>query len=359
MIELISLDGEDVSSTADVMSGTPPGLTPGRHSLEFHFGTWGAKSGPGQTTTSTVYRSGNVSVTSTRTQTNTYVSYERTSDLLAAEGDFKPGRAYALVVGADGKPVIYDAGYSDWYWQWRVETKKPEETLVTIEDEHSQFRRQGPWPFVLVIDGDPSLFFSIGGEKEIVLSPGRHTFAVIDKLDPLSEAISASNELDIASGEAAIEIRGSGKEFIILDAETADAVEAVGEAAAEKAAEDTEAEARRAVSLSAKFPAVSGTAVGPGESILEVVIDYTIAPPREPLEIVLDDEPIMRSMEKTASMRFKIPNGPHKITAINSNKLIGQETTEAFSANSNLISATLTQSFLFSDDIEIEEKPLH
>jgi hypothetical protein len=351
ILEITSIDGEERSTTMDVLMGGTPGLTPGTHSLEFYFGAAGTTTVPGATTTSTVYSSGNLSVTSSKTQNTSAVTYERVSDLLTVENDFKAGRAYMLAGGADGKPLIYEVGYSDWYWQWRVQSKKPEETLVTIEDEHFQVR-QGPWPFILLIDGEPSLFFHMGQEYEIALSQGRHAFAVMDKKDPLATAISASHELDIGSGPIAIEIRGSGTEFAIVDADADVAAE-------EKAAADKETGARKAVALSAKFPEAAGNNAGPGEAILEVVIDYTFSPPREPLEIFVDGEPIMRTQEKQATMRFRIPNGKHTIMSRNANSLVLPETTEEFTAASNLIRATLTQGFISSDDIEIEEKPLN
>jgi hypothetical protein len=345
-IDVSTIDGEELSAISSAFLWELPGLAPGRHSVGFYFVRQGTATVAGPTTTSTLYSSGNLSVTKTTTSTQSHATIERASDLLTVENDFTAGRLYALANGADAKPLIYEAGYSDWYWQWRVESKKPEETLVTIEDEHYKFA-QGPWPFILLIDGDPSLFFPAGQEYEIVLSQGRHTFAVIDKKDPLAGAVSASYELDIGSEEMEIEIGGSGKEFTLVDV----AVE-------EKAADDAEAAVRKAVALSAKFPAAFNNAVGPGESILEVIVDYTFEPPVDPLEIFLDDEPIMRTGEKQTSMRFKIPNGPHTILARNTNKLVGQETSEEFTAKSNLISATLTQGLVFSDDIEIEEKPL-
>jgi hypothetical protein len=345
-IEVTTYDGEELSAISSALLWELPGLTPGRHSVGFYFVRSGTTSVAGPTTTSTIYNSGNFSVTSTSTSRQNYVTLERVSDLLTVENDFEAGRLYALVNGGDGKPIVFDAGYTDWFWQWRVESKKPGETLVTIEDEHYQFA-QGGWPFILLIDGERALYFVVGEEKEIVLSQGRHTFAVIDKKDPLSETIAASYELDIGSEEAGIEIRGSGKKFTLVDA----AVE-------EKAADDAASAAKKAVALSVKFPEAAGNAVGPGESILEVIIDYTFEPPREPLEIFVDGEPVMRTREKRTSMRFRVPNGPHEIMAKNTNKLVGQETSEEFKANSNLIRATLTQGLVFSDDIEIEERPL-
>jgi hypothetical protein len=355
IIELTTLDGEERSTTLDVLMGSTPGLTPGTHSLGFYFGTAETTSVPGAATSTTVYSSGNLSITSTSRQDTTAVTYKRLSELLTIENEFKAGRAYTLVSGADGKPLLYEVGYSDWYWQWRVESRKPEEALVTIEDEHYRFA-QGPWPFMLLIDGEPSLFFFMGQEYEIALSKGRHTFAVIDKKDPLSETIAASYELDIVSDEAAIEIRGSGKEFTIVDGGVEEAEE--DKQAAVQTADNKKAAVKSVAALSAKFPEASGNSVGSGESILEVVIDYTFDPPVEPLEILLDGEPLMHTRVKAASMRFRIPNGPHKIMSRNTNNMVWPETTEEFTANSNLIRATLTQGFISSDDLEIEEKPL-
>lgn len=344
VVELMTLDGEDASSIADVLSGTPPGLTPGKHSLEFYFGTWGTVATPGATTTSTV-RSGNVSVTTSRTQTNTSISYERISELLTLESEFKPGRAYALINGNDGNLHIYEAGYSDWYWEWRVSTKKPSETLVTIEDEHYR-RADGIWPFMLLIDGDPSLFFSSGQEYEIVLTPGPHTFAVIDKVDPLNEAISASYEIDIPAGEAGLEVQGEGKRFTI--------VEMSAEALAEAQRAEAEAEAKNAEGTEAAmrlaFPiADASRRPGPGESILEMKVDVVLGLGIT-FSFTLDGKPIA-NLQNDETIRVIIPNGRHTIAVQN------DRTAETFIANSNLISATWEQGLLLVS-LNIEAKPL-
>jgi hypothetical protein len=345
VVELMTLDGEDASSIADVMSGTPPGLTPGKHSLEFYFGSWGTVATPGATTTSTV-RSGNVSVTTSRTQTNTSISYERTSDLLTLESEFKPGRAYALINGNDGNLIIYEVGYSDWYWEWRVDTKKPSETLVTIEDEHWR-AADGIWPFVLLIDGEPSLFFTSGQEYEIVLTPGPHTFAVIDKVDALNEAISVSYEIDIPAGEAGLEVQGEGKRFTIVEA-SAEALAAAKKAEDEakaKTVDNTEAAMRLA------FPiADASRRPGPGESILEMKVDVVFGLGLT-FPFALDGKPIA-NLQNDETIRVIIPNGRHAISVQN------DRTAETFIANSNLISATWEQGLLLVS-LNVEVKPLN
>jgi hypothetical protein len=342
VVELMTLDGEDASSTVDVMSGTPPGLTPGTHSLDFYFGTWGTVSTPGGTTSTTV-QTGNLSVTTTRTQTNTSVAYKRISELLTIQSEFKPGRAYAIITGDDGKPFIYEAGYSDWYWEWRVENKKPEETLVTIEDEHWRIAT-GPWPYLLAIDGDPSLFFSYGQEYDIVLTPGPHTFTIIDKKDPLNETVSASFELEVPAGEVEFEVRGEGPKFIIVElSEEAQAAAAQAEAETEvKPAEDDEAAMRR------NFPLADSRKPGPDESVLEIKLDLVIGLGMT-TPFALDGKPIA-NLKNDESIRVIIPNGRHTISAR------GGAWTEDFTAKSNLIIATLEQFLMVS--FEIEVKPL-
>jgi hypothetical protein len=346
VVELIALDGEDVSSLADLMSGTPPGLPPGQHSLEFYFGTWGTVSVPGKTTTSTVYSSGNVSVTSSRTQTDTAISYKRVSDLMTAEYEFKPGRAYGFVNGDDGKPIIYEAGYSDWYWQWRVETKKPEETLVTIEDEHGFVWREGSWPFILVIDGEPYLHFVNGQEYEIVLLPGPHTFAIIDKKDPLNEAISASFEMVVAAGEAEFEIQGEGPLFTVVElSEEARAAAKQAEAGAEvKKAEDADAAMRR------DFPlANAARKPGPGESVLEIKVDLMFGLGIS-IPFFLDGKPVA-NLQNDESIRVIIPNGRHTISVRDDGYAV-----EEFTAKSNLVTAAWEQNLWVSLNVEV--KPL-
>jgi hypothetical protein len=341
MVEVI--DGEKISTTAAYFIGANPGLGPGKHRLGFYFMKSGTASGPASTQTTTLYSSGNLSVASTRTTSNTYATYEKASELLFIEEDFKAGHMYCVGHVGTLEPVVFDAGYSPWYWDWRGASIKADEARVTIDDEHWEFNPQ-PWPYVVAIDGEPALLLSHGEKRDIVLAKGRHVFSIIDKKDPRNEAITAETTVDIINDEAAIEIQGAKEFFAIVDADAqkSDSAEGTAQTKNERA-------------VSSKYPEIFDGSVGPGESILELNVKASFALGTQ--EFCVDGEPILFLSEKRAQARFKIPNGPHTLSIDKGGYSWYNGKSKDFAAESNLIIITVDQG-LMKTDFDVEEKAL-
>jgi hypothetical protein len=315
--QIVGLDGEKMSNYWHAL----PGLTPGRHSVDFYQGTITTTttySGPAVSTTRVV--SGNMTVTTTTQQRQSSAKFVRSSGLLGLENDYEAGKAYLLTNDAGGKPVIIPAGYTEWYWKWRRASKKADEAFLAINDEHYRFA-DGPWPFQFLLDGELYTYFDMGQKKEVAAPKGRHTLSIIDKKDPLSETVSVSAEIDINEDEVSIEIIGTRNVFNI-----------------------------KSTAVQSRFETAPGNAGEAGESILELQFSKksTMA-----LDVFLDDELILSSKEKELNKRINIPNGPHSITV----KLFSYPSVrKEFTAASNLIIASFKQG-LVTNSLEIEEKP--
>ncbi|MDR2079685.1 MAG: hypothetical protein LBP74_08210 [Treponema sp.] len=76
----------------------------------------GTSAGPAATKTTTLYSTTN----------STYATYNKASEILFIEGDFKAGHTYRIGRTSDLTPVLFDAGYSAWYWNWRRDTYRTE-----------------------------------------------------------------------------------------------------------------------------------------------------------------------------------------------------------------------------------------
>jgi hypothetical protein len=348
MVEVI--DGEKISTKAAYLIGANPGLGPGKHRLGFYFMKSGTTAGPATTKTTTLYSSGNMSVTSTKTTHDTYATYEKASELLFIEEDFKAGHMYCIGHTAALEPVLFDAGYSAWYWDWRKNSIKEDEAPVVINDEHWEFNPQA-WPYVVVIDGEPALLLSHGEKRDIVLTKGRHTFSIIDKKDPRNGAITAETVLDITDDEAAIEIQGAKEVFSIIDA----GVRKEGLKAQKKELAEQEAQTEKGKAISSKYPEVFGSNVGPGESIVELNIKTSFALGTQ--EFSIDGEPIMLLSGKRAQIRFKIPNGAHTLSIDKGGYSWYNGKSKSFTAESNLIIIAIDQG-LMATDFDVEKRPL-
>jgi hypothetical protein len=349
MVEII--DDEKISTVAAYLVGANPGLGPGKHRVGFYFMKAGTASGPASTETTTVYSSGNLSVTSTKTTRDTYATYEKASELLFIEEDFKAGRLYCIGHSPNLEPVVFDAGYSAWYWDWRKNSIKTDEALVAINDEHWEFNPKA-WPFVVVIDGEPALLLSRGEKRDIVLTKGRHTFSIIDKKNPRNEVITAETEVDIANDDFAIEIQGAKELFVIVAVEEKQKrTEAQkGELAEEKA------QTKKGKAVSSKYPEVFDSSVGPGESILELNVKTSFALGTQ--EFCVDGEPIMLLSGKRAQVRFKIPNGTHTLSIDKGGYSWYNGKSKDFTAESNLVIITIDQGLMLTD-FDVEQKELY
>jgi hypothetical protein len=299
-----------------------PGFVPGRHTVSFYQGSQSATTGfAGPATSTTTRVSDNMTVTATSQQTQTIVKFTRSSDLLTLENDYEAGKVYMLVNGADGKPLIIPAGYTEWYWEWRKASKKADEAVLTVNDKHYRFA-DGAWRFNLLIDGEVYTYFDMGQKKEIVVPKGRHTLSIIDKQDPLSETVSFSAEMNVDDDALELEVTGTKSAFYIKPAD---------------------AQLRSDAALDTK--------VVSGESVLEIHFSKKSS---LALEFILDGASILSSKEQEAVRRFKIPNGLHSITG----KLFSYpNANKEFTANSNLIIATFKQG-TFVNSLEIEERPM-
>jgi hypothetical protein len=306
----------------------------------------GTTSRPGATQTTT-YSSGNLSVTTTRTPSNTYATYEKDSELLFGEEDFKAGHAYCLARASDLEPVLFDAGYSAWYWNWRKNSIKPDEALVTIDDEHWEFNPEA-WPYVVVIDGEPALFLSRGEKQDIVLTKGPHAFGIIDKKDPRNGTVTAETTVDIANDAVSIEIQGAKEVFAVVDA-GAQKEETAGQQT------QTQTETKTGKAISSKYPEVFDNAVGPGESIVELNVKTSFALGTQ--EFCIDGEPVMLLSGKRAQVRFRIPNGAHILSIDKGGYSWYNGKSKDFTAESNLIIITIDQG-LMATDFDIEERLL-
>jgi hypothetical protein len=314
--EVAGLDGEKMTNYWYSI----PGLTPGRHTVDFYQGSITATTVASGPATSTTVKSGNMTVTSTSQPTQSYASFRRSSGLLSLAHEYEAGKACLLTNDAEGKPLILPAGYTEWYWEWRKASKKAGESLLTIKDGHHLFA-DGAWLFMVFIDGELYTYFDMGQKKEIILSKGSHTLSIVDKKDPLAETVSFSVELNIQDDEVDLEITGSKQVFSVQSAAAAPLV-------------------------SGADPGVPAAA---GESVLEV---HIVKRSSLAAEILLDGTPLVSSKEREAVQRFKIPNGAHTITG----KLFSYPSAaKTFTANSNLIVATFKQG-AFTNSLEIEER---
>jgi hypothetical protein len=336
------IDGEKISTTAAYLGGANPGLGPGKHRLGFYFMKAGIVTGPGTKQTST-HSSGNVSITTSRTTSDTYAINEKASELLFIEEDFKAGHTYCIDHTAALEPVVFDAGYSVWYWDWRKNSIKTDEALVTIDDEHWEFSPQA-WPYVVVIDGEPALLLSHGEKRDIVVTKGRHVLSIIDKKDPRNEAITAKTVVDITHDKLAFEVQGAKEVFAIVGAGTQ-----------KKELTEQTAQTENGKAISSKYPVVFDNSVGPGESILELNIKTSFALGTQ--EFCVDGEPIMLLSEKKAQARFKIPNGAHTLSIDKGGYSYYNGKSTDFTAESNLIIITIKQG-LTRTDFDVEKKSL-
>jgi hypothetical protein len=352
MVEII--DGEKISTTTAYLIGANPGLGPGKHRLGFYFMKSGTASRPTGTQTTTLYSSGNMSITSTKTTSETYATYEKASELLFIEEDFKTGHMYCIGHTSALEPVVFDAGYNAWYWDWRKNSIKADEASVAIDDEHWEF---GPlaWPYVVVIDGEPALFLSRGEKRDIVLTKGRHTFSIIDKKNPRNETITAETEVDIIDDEAAIEIQGAKEVFAIVTVDAADVRKERREAEKEESAEQR-TQTKKGKAISSKYPEIFDSAVGPGESIVELNVKTSFALRTQ--EFSIDGEPMMLLSGKRARMRFKIPNGAHTLSIAKGGYSYYNGKSTDFTAESNLIIITIKQGLMMTD-FDVERKSLN
>jgi hypothetical protein len=196
------------------------------------------------------------------------------------------------------------------------------------------------------------LFLAYSQKVEIVLTPGPHTFAIIDKKDPLNEAITASFELNIAAGEADLIVQGKGTQFSIMEL-SEEALAEARQAEAESAAAEAERAAREAeeklAAIRREFPLADSRKPGPGESVLEIKLDW-VAALGITVPFAIDGKPVAE-LENGDSVRLIIPDGKHTISAQDN------RWTENFTAKSNQIFATLKQFMWYHFDIE--EKPLN
>jgi hypothetical protein len=350
LTDIAVIDGEELPISILGESAVPPGLTPGKHSLGFYFVQLdqpSAPAAPATTTTTTTRVNSRTTVTTSRTTAPAggYVNIPtmtRISELITTESDFKPSKIYLMYTDAGKKPFFVDAGFSGWYWEWRLENKKANETVITIEDERAWASLNVPEPFMLLIDGELALWLGGRQQYDIVVSQGSHTFAIIDKSDnPRSETISVSREVNIFGEEMEIDIQGAQKnqfEFINLTAK-------------EKTIAEKELDAKVGLVLketSSNLPPAPDNTVSPGESILEVSMDLFMS---FEMQVYLDKKPIMNFAED-GTLRGKIPNGHHEIS------IGGYYSDEAeFDADSNLISVSVDVG-LFGPDTKIEKKPL-
>jgi hypothetical protein len=236
-----------------------------------------------------------------------------------------------------------------------VKNKKPDETVVTIDNDHWQ--ANAIRPFILLIDGESVLHFLGNQEYDIVLSPGRHAFAVIEKNDPLDETLIPLGELDIGAGEMELYIEGEGSVYSVVDSGGVDGGGATkGERKA--AAEQTEK------NFVPQFRQYSGGRPGQDEAVLKISCDAVFFWIYPDVYFWLDDQPVT-FRESKDEISFIIPNGRHKIRATiwgaqdwSKDSRFFKEA--EFTANSNLLSVVYDVGWgiSYGADLEVEEKKL-